>query len=918
MKLILKIYDYLTHHTKLLWASLVVFIAAALLLVVNLNYSEDISDFLPLGTSDQEALAVYQNISGASRLYILFSNPGDADLTVEAIDHFTETVHEKDTANWCSDLTAQFDMGQIMEVTDFVYDNIPYFLTQEDYARMDSLLAQPGYIDAQLKRDLEMLMFPTGGMMISNITRDPLGLFSPVLSELQTSNTQMSFEMYDGYIFTPDMSRAVAMMSSPFGNSETEYNSRMLKILHESIDSMKEKYPEVDAHIVGGPEIAVGNASRIKKDSVLAIALAAILIVLLVTYSIGSVRNILLIFLSIGWGWLFALGGMSLFGSNVSIIVIGISSVILGIAVNYPLHLIVHLSHVPDMKTAIKETMMPLVIGNITTVGAFMTLIPLQSVALRDLGIFASLLLVGTIIFVLIYLPHMLKMQPTAEHKSKLLDRIAQISPEKSRLFVIGSVLLTVVLSIFSFKTEFDANMANINYMTDRQREDMQYFQTLLSNSATGTAQSMYVLSSGKSYDEALKKNELTVPTLDSLVEAGAIHGYKGVSQFLASEEEQERRLNDWKSFVSRHKILLTETLGEMAEKNGFSTGAFSQFTSLIEDEKELKPMDIEHFRPLTSLILSQNITSVDNTGLSYIVNVISVEPEMMEEVKSDFDNCFDVVSMNSALSNNLSDNFDYIGWACSLIVFFFLWFSFGRLELAIISFLPMAVSWIWILGIMAIFGIKFNIVNVILATFIFGQGDDYTIFMTEGCQHEYTYRKPILASYKNSILQSALIMFVGIGTLIVSKHPAMKSLAEVTIIGMFSVVLMAYMIPPLMFRLLTTKEGKIRRHPITLTTLIKGYPTDPVAQVRGRYIYKGKTIMRTIERNLKEMEQIDLEGKQSLSYTDPGYGEQAILIALTNPELHVTALIGDDEKRRIAEVAAMDFVENIEFTKSL
>ena len=46
-----------------------------------------------------------------------------------------------------------------------------------------------------------------------------------------------------------------------------------------------------------------------------------------------------------------------------------------------------------------------------------------------------------------------------------------------------------------------------------------------------------------------------------------------------------------------------------------------------------------------------------------------------------------------------------------------------------------MAVSWVWILGLMGLTETEFNIVNIILATFIFGQGDDYTIFMTEGCQ---------------------------------------------------------------------------------------------------------------------------------------------------------------------------------------
>ena len=44
--------------------------------------------------------------------------------------------------------------------------------------------------------------------------------------------------------------------------------------------------------------------------------------------------------------------------------------------------------------------------------------------------------------------------------------------------------------------------------------------------------------------------------------------------------------------------------------------------------------------------------------------------------------------------------------------------------------------------------------------------------------------------------------MFIGIGSLIIARHPALHSLAEVTIVGMFSVVLMAFIIPPLAFRL--------------------------------------------------------------------------------------------------------------------
>ena len=916
MNFLIKTYDWLKVHTRLLWMSMVALAAVFVFCILHLKYSEDITDFLPLGTSEQEALSVYQNISGADRIYILFSNPDDPDYTIEAIEHFTGCVQEKDSLGWCADLTARVDMSQIQQVTDFIYDNIPYFLTPADFVRMDSLLVQPDYVARRLENDRRMLMLPTGGMMVSSIIRDPLGLFTPVLSSLQDSNPQMNFEMYDGYIFTPDMSRAVAMMSSPFGNSETEFNSRILDILHESVKDMENEYPEVSARVVGGPEIAVGNSTRIKKDSILAITLSVILIVLLVVYSIGSIRNILLIFLSIGWGWLFAMAGMSLFSSNVSIIVIGISSVILGIAVNYPLHLIVHISHVPDMRQAVKDIMAPLIIGNITTVGAFLTLVPLQSAALRDLGIFAAFLLVGTIIFVLLYLPHLVKVKHVAQTRNRLLDKISEFSPEKYKLLVGGVVCLTVFLAFFSVRTEFDTNIANINYMTDAQRDDMQYFEDLLSSSSSPDMTKVYVLSAGKDYDQALVGNSSVVPVIDSLCAGGLVSGYRGVSRFLVSKQEQQSRLDMWTEFVDRHSAALPGAVRANASKCGFSTNAFDGFLSLFESSKDLHPEDIGHFSVLTDLILSQNVTCVEATGQAYVVNVLDVPVDNMDDVKKCFPKSFDVAGMNSALSKNLSDDFNYIGWACSLIVFFFLWFSFGHIELAIIAFLPMAVSWIWILGIMAIFGIKFNIVNVILATFIFGQGDDYTIFMTEGCQYEYRFRRPIIASYKSSIIQSALIMFVGIGTLIVSKHPAMKSLAEVTIIGMVSVVLMAYMIPPLFFRWITMKGGVARKYPLTLRSLFGRVPQAPEDQVYARYMYKGSEITREVRRSLRQyagdLKTLKPEGVYEIE--DEGYGERAIFIALLNPDVKVVARIADDDRRRIAEVSAEDFVDNIEF----
>ena len=824
---ILKLYDYLRRHRLV---GLVSFVVVTLLLTVSvlrLGYKEDIADFLPVDSNHHNALKVYQDISGANKIFAVFqyrdTTKRDADAMVTAVDAFVDEVQRADTAHIVQSMTSQVDLEKMTSVTNFVYQNIPYFLTEHDYARMDSALRSPGYVEKQLQQDKQMLMFPAGDILSDNIQRDPLNLFTPVVQKLQRSDTGLKYELYDGHIFSPDMQRAIVMIDSPYGASETENNTQLINMLQGCGKRALAHAKNLDVHIIGGPVIAVGNASQIKSDSILSVIIAVTLIMALLLFTLRSVRNISLIVLSIAWGWLFAMGGLALFHDSVSIIVIGISSVILGIAVNYPLHFIAHLSHTPDKKRALREIVMPLLVGNVTTVGAFLALVPLQSVALRDLGLFSSFLLVGTIVFVLVYLPHITK--ETKEVKHTFLDRLSDISLENKPVFVAIVIVLTLIFGYFSFQTRFDANMSNINYMTDEQKEDMAYFQKMMT--VNGGYQKVYAVTSDSTMDGALEKSQRLQLSLDRLVREKAVHDYSSCSQFVVSMAEQKRRLRLWESFIERHKTELTTALRAAMQAEGFAPDSFNDYYSLLN--KRYQPQQPAYFAPLTTTLFAGNISVDKAEGRYNIVNVLSVKDKDMQQVKAKLadKDCFsfDITSMNSAIANHLSNDFNYIGFACGLIVFLFLWLSFGNLELALLSFVPMAVSWLWILGIMSLCGMQFNIVNIILATFIFGQGDDYTIFMTEGSMYEYAYRRKMLASYKHSIIISALIMFIGIGTLIIARHPALHSLAEVTIAGMFSVVLMAYIFPPLIFNVLVKTRGAYRRRPLRLKNLaVMGY----------------------------------------------------------------------------------------------
>lgn len=828
-KIALKIYDFMKGHRRFCLLSFLLVTSILFSLLLRVDFKEDISDFLPMEGNNLEAMQVYQDVSGASKIIAIFqakdSISANPDNVVEAIDYFEETVSEKDTAGYIKELTTQINLEKISEFTDFVYSNIPYFLTDEDYVRMDSLLNTPNYISLRLEEDKELLMFPTSGLLSENLQKDPLNLFSPCVGRLQSGQSSDNIEMYDGYIFTPDMSHAMVLMESPFGNSETQNNAVLMDFLEERASDVENEFSGITVHYIGGPAIAVTNATQIKKDSLLSIAIAAVLIVALLIIIFRKAWNIILIVISVGWGWLFAMAMVSLIHSSVSLIVVGISSIILGIAVNYPLHLIAHTAHTGSMKQVLREIITPLIIGNITTVGAFVALIPLKAAALRDLGIFSALILIGTIVFTVVYLPHTVRKRVARQRdiSVKWLDWLSNIRPENNRWVILGVIILTCVFGYFSLHTGFDSNMSHINFMTDQQKADMIYFKELTSNNSDNT-ETLYVVSTGSTLDEAIDNDAALRPKLQRLL-SSTDSVRKSDLQFLPSLSQQTERLERWSKFIETHKSLLTDSLGQASVIKGFQKDAFSPFEDVISGE--YTQQDKNFFSPLNSINFQH--LSIDSINGKYrVVNLISVPNDKLAELRQKIERidgshfCFDVQSMNSAIANGLSDNFNYIGWACGLIVFFFLWASFASIELALLSFLPMAVSWIWILGIMGMNGIQFNIVNIILATFIFGQGDDYTIFMTEGCCYEYAFRKKMLASYKSSILVSALIMFIGIGTLIFAKHPALHSLAEVTIVGMLSVVLMAYLLPPLVFNWITKSHGKYRKRPLTLGPLLR------------------------------------------------------------------------------------------------
>lgn len=828
----LSIYEYLNKHNTILWGSLLLLVVLCVFSALRLSFVEDISSFLPSNEQNARINKAYEHLGGDNKLVISIaqkeaSEEADYTLLSEAADLVAEKLGNIDSTGLVKSVLYQVDESQISEMMEFVIRNMPYFLTEEDYARMDTMLA-PEHINRQLGNDKQLLASPVA-MMRPMIQNDPLFFSANVLQSLNAFKADDSYHTENDHIFNKEGTEAVVVVNSNYPLSETKHNGMLIEQINRIMREVEQEMGhKVKVSCFGASQVSLTNSTQIKKDSLMSIGLALIFIVALLIYYYRNARSIILILVSITFGGLFALGIISWIKNPVSLIAVGMASIILGIAINYPIHFLSHFKRTNDKRQILKDIVNPLLIGNITTVGAFLSLLFISSDAMKDLGLFAALLLVGTILFVLIFLPHLMGKEFKGKERGLAFRPVAEFKPENVKGLFWAIVVLTVVFYLFSTRTAFDTDMHHINYMTKEQRAA---FDKLRAEADT-SVQAVYCIAEGKSLDEALQHQEDAQQVLQQLSgrNDSPVTQVSGIGHFLPSRAEQQARLDRWNQFWQGRRDEFCRNLDRAATQNGFVPEAFQPCKDIINENYSVQ--DADHFEPIMSQLAENYVVETDGNYMVY--NILQIKKDQTQEIEAQLNNidshifAFTDSSIASRLVSALSHDFNYVLYICGIIVFAFLLFSFGRLEISIMAFLPLFIAWIWILGIMGITGIQFNIVNIILATFIFGMGDDYSIFVTEGLIYEHTYGKKMLSQFKNSIILSSSIMFIGIGMLIFAKHPAMRSLAQVTIIGMITVVLMAYIVPPIIFKWLTMRKGKPRRQPITIGSLSRsviGFP---------------------------------------------------------------------------------------------
>jgi len=807
-KFFIAIYRFLEKKKALMYGLLILSSVIFVYFGSKVQYEENIAKLLPQTDAATESGLAFGNLRVKDKIFIQLTSATDEAVAPETLaeycDELVGRLLEKDSANhYIANILHRIDDDLVINALDYALTHVPSFVDESCYERFDSLLTLEA-IDVQMALNYDMVMSDEEGNKTAMVSQDPAALRMAMLGQdMALTKGAGGFSMIDGHLFVPDSTVALAFMAPNFSSFDSRSGTLLIDFLEEEIETFKAEHPEVKVYFHGSPVNSVFNSRQIKRDLLLTVGLSLIVICIVLGYCFRNKSTLFMLLSPVAYGSFFGLACIYWLKGGMSLMAMGIGAIVMGVALSYCLHVLTHSKYVSDPIQILKDQSAPVILGCLTTIGAFLGLLFTESDLLKDFGLFASFAMVGTTLFALVFLPHFFR--PESNRRSdkafKVLDKINSYPLDEKRGVRVLIELVCVVCFFTAGWVTFDSDLRNIGYNEPKVVQSKQLYEE---KNSTGFATQYYAATS-EDLDEALTYNKVIIETLDSLQKEGVLHQYSKVSELFIPLEEQEERIALWKDYWTEERMTdVRLNINRMAKKNGLDPIMFEPFYMMIEADYEAESLYDAEILPES--LVSNFIEKMDDG--KYVVFTSVQLPEANKKAVNDVVAvlphavCIDPFYYTNDMVEMLNDDFNTILGISSVFVLIVLLLSFRSIPIAFLAFLPMGLSWYVVQGLMGIFGLQFNLINIIIATFIFGIGVDYSIFVMSGLIAKATGEDNKLLTYhKTAIFFSAFVLMVVTGSLLFATHPAIHSIGVSTLIGMSATILITYTLQPALFR---------------------------------------------------------------------------------------------------------------------
>jgi len=353
-----------------------IFYLGCLYLALGLSVDERVTALLP--DTDPEVAdfnTFVTQVPAAEALYIQISTPEPDPRRLEnAGDAFYERIKDQP---FFSDVLYRFSHQGVMELMELVNRNKYRLLNQEDLAAFDKNMNARS-VDAMVLDIKHRLLSPSGSFSATSLTRDPFDLDAVILARLSAFQSEMpGARAGESRIISKDGKSLLIVASPSFPAVETLKSKEMLDQLNRIRTNVQNLYPNIEIGFSGVHPATLDNSATIQADVKRAILVLTLGILVMGFLFFSRLYHVLLIFVPTLISLTFASAAAALLTRQVSAIALGCGAVLVGITVDFGIHILFHADtlgtdRVRDIVTDLKK---PVAMGAATTMAAFGCLI---------------------------------------------------------------------------------------------------------------------------------------------------------------------------------------------------------------------------------------------------------------------------------------------------------------------------------------------------------------------------------------------------------------------------------------------------------------------------------------------------------------------------------------------------------------
>lgn len=781
-KSIAKAYEHFAGRRILLYGVTVFLIFLSLIAFSKIRMEENIEAMLPdRGSSVASDFRLLQRAPFARKMLITLESDGafGTNGLIMAADDLAEALDPE--------LFGKVTLGPQSQMQGRLFTwlvgALPSLLSAGELEAVADSLQGDG-MKMRLRENYEQLLSPEGWALKGLIRKDPLALYRMGLERLRFINMIPGMRLVQGHFVSADGKSCLLVAETPIPMTD----SAGAKAIEEAFFNAQKKVlpKEVKATLVAGHRYTLANAEAIQGDLWRILSYSTLAILALFFYFFRSFRAgfVFLIPLSVVC---VAAVAVSFFFPTVSAVTIGFGAVLLGIAVDFGLHVYFALRRGGDNPaTILGEVSRPVVFGALTTMAGFGVLLFSDLPGQRQLAVFSIVGIGVALLLALLVLPHLIPPGgPGGAEAGKYYFKTG-LSP-RGVLFV--WFFLFLLCAWQGQGLEFNGDLRRMSVVPPAlaaAEEEVRQTWGDFRGQAMAWAQ-------GSDLEEALERNDRLFELLQEEAPGSEIIS---LAPLIPSKKVQAQNREGWTAFWSsgRGRGLL-ERLRRESAALGFSEAAFAPFFKSLE--APASPLSFQGLRDAGLGHLVESLLLEGAEGKAEILTLLPDRPELIEGIEKTFPEGVRVVSQGRfrrEISAAIGRDFSRFILMASVAVVLFLILLFRKAEKVFAALIPVATGLAVMFGGMGAFGIEFNLFNVIASILVIGLGVDYGIFMV--CKSA----EGVDRATDRAVLVSGLTTLAGFGALVLARHPALHSIGITVLLGIGGAIPAALFVIPALY----------------------------------------------------------------------------------------------------------------------